>query len=435
MDTSTALKESPLYDVIIVGAGAVGLLFAEALARNFDVALLEKRESIGTDKSWWVPKSWLYSAGLEKYITHDILSIGLYCQGVDVVKKLPQESVCSCIDEEKYFPDYASKFQAAGGDLFLGTRVIHSSSVKKDRNTEEHIRVFDDKGKLYKGRLVLDCSGVDSVFVERDANIKHNFYWNVYGRLFEGVQDLSNTSYIVRCYEYEFEGSEWDGQKIFINDVPEGNEKYTPWLHFISDKRASIPQMRRMYRDILGKPYLKPKLGGVTAGKEKFGWIPAQDFKYRSRDRVLSLGDAGGMAPFQNAMSFSLAVYKKDQFVSSIASALNEDTLGKNTLDKIVEFNRKEEFNFDFGKLVFSGFMNSTIDEFIDIIELFDEWGIERVSKFLFLLDGDMDDIFLLIIRGIKKLGVKKFVDILNRDGFGDEVRIITELVEDSISR
>jgi hypothetical protein len=191
--------------------------------------------------------------------------------------------------------------------------------------------------------------------------------------------------------------------------------------------------MRAMYKELLRRPYIKSKLSGAKVGKEKYGWIPAQDFKYRAKNRILSLGDAGGMAPFQNGMSFSLAVYKKRKFVDKLNIALQEDILDRSTLTDIVKLTDKEELNFDFGKLVFSGIMNSDINEFVEIIELFNQWGIDRISKFLFLLDEDSKNIYLLIMEGIKKFGISRFKEILGRDGFGDELNILREMGYDSI--
>jgi flavin-dependent dehydrogenase len=286
-----------MVDVIVVGAGATGLLYAERLSREFEVAVVEKRNDLSTDKSWWVPKQWLHKEKLDKYITNEIRNIGVSCNDREVVRKLPVGDICACIDEDKFFKEYVQSIKSNGGKFFVGSAVT-SFDVSKD-----YVEVITETGTVIKGRLVLDCSGVDSIFVEREKNFKHDFYWNVFGKLYSGVKDIGNTSFLIRCYRSL--GGHHKGGKVFINDVPEGGSKYTPWLHFVSRRRFSVDEMRNMYKGIVNLPYLRDKLEGAKEVKEKFGWIPARDLKSRSRDRILSLGEAGGLAPFQNAVSFS----------------------------------------------------------------------------------------------------------------------------------
>ncbi len=62
----------------------------------------------------------------------------------------------------------------------------------------------------------LDCSGADSIFVRRGDNFKHEYYWSVYGKLYEGTNaDPSITNLAIHVGDY-------GTKKILINDIPEG---------------------------------------------------------------------------------------------------------------------------------------------------------------------------------------------------------------------
>ncbi len=379
---------------------------------------------MSTDKSWWVPKRWLHEENLDRYITNEIRNIGVSCKDREVVRKLPAGDICACIDENKFFTEYVQSIKSNGGKFFVG------SAVTSFDIADEYVEVITETGTVIRGRLVLDCSGADSIFVKRDNNLKHDFYWNVYGKLYKGVQNLGNTSFLIRCYRSL--GGPHKGGKVFINDVPEGGSNYTPWLHFVSRRHFSVDEMRNMYKDIVNLPYLKGKLEDAEEVKEKFGWIPARDLKSRSRNRILSLGEAGGLVPFQSGMSFSFAIKTLERFVGRLQELLISGNLDRRSLASVTVLTEREELNFDSGKGIYSMLLNTTYEEFYELIDIFEVWGIESFSRTVLFLEEDLRVIQRLVRLGIKKFGLKGFKNILARDGLVDEMRIGSEILEDS---
>ncbi len=86
--------------------------------------------------------------------------------------------------------------------------------------------------------------------------------------------------------------------------------------------------MKELYRKAVKNAFIQKQIGGGQPVKEKYGWIPSWDLKSNARDRILSLGDAGGMAPFQNGASFSWILAHLNSLVDRILSRLSKNALG-----------------------------------------------------------------------------------------------------------
>ena len=173
---------------------------------------------------------------------------------------------------------------------------------------------------------------------------------------------------------------------------------------------------------------IKEKVADYKPLDEKFGWIPAFDYKNRASCRILHLGEAGGLTPWTNAMTFSFALKKLNDTVHNINQCLSENMLDGENLNTVFHFNETEELNFNFGKIVFFLLMSSTPHEFRKFLTLFEKIDFQSFVNFMIFLESDLSEVKYLLQTLLENFSPIELLQILGRDGYKDESVIIPEV-------
>lgn len=145
-----------MYDLIIVGAGPVGLYLA-GLLKKYKILILEEHEKIGSP----VHCSGLISSNLKKFvkmnktfIENKVNSAVIHCKKSKVELK-PREEVY-VINREKFDSCLAN----VKSNIFLGTKA-EEIEIKK-----ENVMVKTNKG-IFKSKLLIGCDGANSIVAKK----------------------------------------------------------------------------------------------------------------------------------------------------------------------------------------------------------------------------------------------------------------------------
>lgn len=142
-----------MYDIIIVGAGLVGLYLAKLL-KGFNVLVLETKREIGGKVC-----SGLVSTNLDRFIPikpefleHKVEKAFVYFSGK--VLELEKNKIAAYIIDRNKFDKYLAK--SVKSEIFLNTKV-EDIDMKKN-----FVEVKTNKG-IYKSKMLVGCDGSDSI--------------------------------------------------------------------------------------------------------------------------------------------------------------------------------------------------------------------------------------------------------------------------------
>lgn len=409
-------------DIVIVGAGPVGLVFAQELAKTNSVILLDKNAIPSLHKSWASPIGWLQEAGLERFASAIVSKAAVYygANGSSSIRDLPVSAHIAAVDETRLYKELLKMFAESGGVLKPLTTVNHYFL------TASGIELITSTGTI-KAKLLLDCTGVDSPFIKKGVNIKQRFYWNVYGYKYDGHTSDRDLSYLCAYV------ANYQGLKLYINDMPEGKSAYTPWMYIMSKRKLPLKTMRDAYTVALESKFLKPIVKNHHQQQEKYGWIPAAEVNSHASDRILSLGDASALSPWSTAATFSFMLHKLKPFCQKITEQVITEKLSQADLNQIVKLNDKEELMFDLSKLLFITLLNLKGNEFEKIAGFFADVPIALLGELFGAFEADMPTLLEIIKVLLRHFTIIDLLNIFGRDGFSDELRIGHELLTDVI--
>jgi len=413
-----------LYDIIIVGAGPVGISIARKLDRKYKVLIIEKKKVISIDKSWAVPRTWLEKASFDKYIGNEINKIGLYSYLNDNYStlKLPSNYKGGVIDSEIFFKDSIRIIKQKSFYILKDTEIIRY--IKK-RNT---VTLESQKGNKYKSRLIIDCSGVNSIFIKDSRNLNRIFYYSLYGIRYENSKLDPHCTFIPA-----FLGQDKKGHNILVNNLSEDGKSCLLWSMILDKKKHNISYMREFFENIRRSKFWNDNFLGFKEVGEQYGIIPLKKSKPFVQKRILSLGDAGAYAPWANGMSLSFTIKNLHIIISRIENSLENNRLKINNLKKVFSYTKDEELNYEFNKLLYIYAMNSTPKQLTEIIELFKGKNSLHFLKIIIYLNESLNSFKKITFSIIKKFKLKNFLHIISKDGWKQEVISLNNIFKNRI--
>jgi len=144
-----------MYDVIIVGAGPVGLYTAGLLESRLKVLVIESKEKLGTKAC-----SGLYSTKLagfvdikKDFVEHKVKSALLHSPNGAVVKLEKKETTAFVVDRG-LFEKYLAKR--------VKSKIMIKTRVTKIDVQKENVIVYTNRGE-FKAKMVIGCDGANSV--------------------------------------------------------------------------------------------------------------------------------------------------------------------------------------------------------------------------------------------------------------------------------
>ncbi|TDQ32584.1 lycopene cyclase family protein [Zeaxanthinibacter enoshimensis] len=296
------------YDMIILGAGAAGLLLADALGkdsyfRDKQILLLDKREKDANDRTWCF---WEKGKGEFDSIIHnhwDQIYFGSQHGGQQLDLSPYTYKMIRGID---FYREYLERLKIYPNITFA-TGTVQSVLEEKDA-----VRVHTEK-QSYRGlkvfNSILDVKAMSSQ--QQYPVLKQHFL-----------------GWIVHTENPVFD----PGTATFMDfSIPqEGNTRFMYVLPF-SDREALVEYTlfskellpKEEYEDAL-RLYLETRLeaGQYTIRETESGQIPMTSYKFWSRntDRQLFIGVAGGWAKASTGYTFMRTHKKVQELVSFLKS-------------------------------------------------------------------------------------------------------------------
>jgi len=143
-----------MHDVIIVGAGPVGLYLAHLLEEKLDVLVLERRSGLGMKAD-----SGLYSTRLSEFmpiqkdwVEHEVVGAVLHSPGGETISLKKFSTAAHVVDREQF-------------NQWLGEQVkseIHLNTKVTDIEIEDSVTVKTNNG-TFESKVLVGCDGASSV--------------------------------------------------------------------------------------------------------------------------------------------------------------------------------------------------------------------------------------------------------------------------------
>lgn len=307
------------YDIIIVGAGAAGLLLADALGndqhfRDYRILLLEKDAHKENDRTWCF---WEKGPGVFDPLLHASWD-QLYFHGQDSVRRLPIAPYrYKMLRGSDFYMAYHARIEAFPNVTFRKERVVAVSEEEGGASVRTTIA-------LYKAAWVFN-----SIFSWETLKMQNAY----------PVLQQHFVGWFVRTKKPVFDA----GAATFMDfSVPQlGNTRFMYILPF-SDREALVEYTlfsatllpKEAYEQAIDT-YLRETLlcDRYEVWEKEQGRIPmtCYDFTLHNSPHILHIGAAGGWAKPSTGYTFMNTFKKTKALLAFLKSGKPADTFGKKT--------------------------------------------------------------------------------------------------------
>lgn len=257
-----------IYDIIIVGGGAVGLFLAKEFSlRGNSVLLLEKNKKIGQKAC----------SGLVSYHIFDYIPKEDFDKFLDIKIEgaklwIEKESFyfkgkALVLDREKFDNYLFEEAKKSGVDILLGKKVIN---VKEKKVIVE---IVLEGGQTLKGKIIAGCDGVNSTIVKKCGfPIQKKFLLGT--MCYEEKTSKVSDNYVELFFSKKFPG-------FFSWRIP--RKKSVEWGLAVRKEKKPIKKL---------KDFLTEK--EIKVNNFKGAFIPYFPLKKTAKGRVFLCGDSAG---------------------------------------------------------------------------------------------------------------------------------------------
>lgn len=413
------------YDIVFVGGGPIALYFAKKLITSlphYKIAIVDSERFPRYGKTHIIPRKYLDYNNYSKYIKSTFYKIkNRFDSSNEIIKQLEFDDQLCTLNEDLFYLEEVKSLELLGVKFVLKTHVLSFTS------DENQISLFTTNDKI-SAKLVIDCSGVDSIFILRNENYIHKYYWNAYALKFKNARVDNET---VTLFNYVGNIEE---NNIFVAEIPENDNTYTPWMYLISNERKSYEDLRALYKKVIKTEYLISKLSDAEIIREEKRIISAWEMTSRTGNRLISIGNAGGLTPFQNGMEFAFSFLYINNSLSNLINLIKIDQLDSTTLSGLIRFDKLTKINWDIGKLMSIIMMNSNEEEIRKGLKIFNSISPDLYLKLILFLNCDYKDLKEIYNHITKVIPINEIFSIASRKDNIDRKKIISEILKDLVT-
>ena len=411
------MSHNEIFDVIVVGAGPAGLSVASELSESLKVLIIDgKKELSDTTKSWFIPSFLLDNIpelqqfaynGVKRYITDTF-------GGENTVWNAQLNGGYTYIKEHEILTYWGQKVKEHNSTVILDCLLLdHEVS-------NSFVTISTSKGN-YKGKLLIDASGHDSM-IGKKYELKNNYYWwSIYGCIAEHPEGLGD----MKVGDYMFWGTYKDtnlnpntalryGRPVFEYEILTENTSFPLILYLMKEK---VPQdvMEKQFAHILHNEQSTEAFHNVNIKELKYGWYPSGNLSQKiAENRVVFIGDAGcWTTPCGWGFGFILKNYHT--YAQHIIQAIQKNTLDKESLESIIKLKVHEKHEILMNSLATHFLSNASTNQLDRFIEFFNKTNTLWCEK-MFTLTITHKDLSKLFREFVKHFKISELVHIIPKE-------------------
>ena len=294
------------FDYIIIGAGASGLLLADAMANDsfFDqkkILLLDKAPKNSNDRTWCF---WEKGNGQFEEIIHKKWN-SIHFQGEDVAKRTKIDPYSyKMIRGIDFYDHYLKKVKATSNITFVQDTVVGISE------TEDHVAV-KTVNNTYTGKYIFN-----SLFDYKMATQQTKYpvlQQHFIGWVIKVNKPIFNTEEVT----YMDFSIPQKGNTRFMYVLPYSNDTALIEYTLFSEKLLPTPEYEEAIEDYILQRFQCQEYEII---EREFGSIPmtAYDFREHHTNRIRYIGTAGGWAKPSTGYTFMSTANKVPKLIAFI---------------------------------------------------------------------------------------------------------------------
>ena len=294
------------FDYIIIGAGASGLLLADAMANDsfFDqkkILLLDKAPKNSNDRTWCF---WEKGNGKFEEIIHKRWN-SIHFQGEDVAKRTKIDPYSyKMIRGIDFYDHYLKKVKATSNITFVQDTVVGISE------TEDHVAV-KTVNNTYTGKYIFN-----SLFDYKMATQQTKYpvlQQHFIGWVIKVNKPIFNTEEVT----YMDFSIPQKGNTRFMYVLPYSNDTALIEYTLFSENLLPTPEYEEAIEDYISQRFQCQEYEII---EREFGSIPmtAYDFREHHTNRIRYIGTAGGWAKPSTGYTFMSTANKIPQLIAFI---------------------------------------------------------------------------------------------------------------------
>ncbi len=334
-----------MYDVIIIGAGPAGLSVASELAQKSKVLVIDGKKKIDDcTKSWFIPS----------YLAKDNPEVMPFMYpGIFRLATWTFTDVKTCwetglpygyyyVKEHEILKFWGDKALSLGAEILLET--FYSDHVVE----ADHV-VVDTTAGCFKGKLLIDASGHDSLVAKKYEKKEDYYWWSVYGAIVEhpnGLHGMKNGDYMLwqtfKSTNARDDVTLREGRPVFEYEVLTETESF-PLILYLRKDKVDQEFMAKQFTEVLFEEEAVAQYKDCKIKELKWGWYPSGGLSYKqAENRVAFIGDAGCWTT-PCGWGFGFIVYNYQKYAASLSRLLENDTLNHSDINDVVDLSLYEK--------------------------------------------------------------------------------------------